>query len=321
MSLANKVSVFTTSVKSEFMTAYEAIAVPAQYLKYTTVFPSTGRFENYPFLSPVPGVGQYRGHRRVARLQEYLYTLVNLEYDSSFEILLRDIKDDQTGGYMIKARELAQHFQAWPGRAVLANALAKSQSTPCFDGSNYIAHSHTFGTGDNLMTGTAAASDGNAHNIFALVTTAPVKPLIWQQRMDPDLQNDIDSPQSKWAKIGRFWADMEGAAGFGRWHDAILMSFANTPTITELQTALGQIENRFRTFSLPIALDQDPIEYIHEQLVFSVETITFVVSSGLGNLFRQVLHQDTIIQGGGPVTNIYKGFGDLVVSGIVNTVS
>ena len=52
--------------------------------------------------------------------------------------------------------------------------------------------------------------------------------------------------------------------------------------------------------------------------VFSPETTTIVTSTGLSNLLRQALHQDTIVQSGAAVTNIYKGFANLVTSGIIN---
>jgi len=321
MSLANKITVFTTAVKAEFMTAYEPTAVQAPYTKFTTVIPSTGRYENYPFLTPTAGIRQYFGHRKLAKIGEYVYSLVNLEFEDSLEILLRDIRDDQTGGYMLKSRELAIRAQEWPGRQVLNN-VAKGKSTKCFDGSNFFSATHTFGAANNLMTYTGTGnSDGLTYNMIVLITTSPIKPLMWQQRMEMDLQNNLDSPESKFRKKAYFWVDLEGAPGFGRFHDAILMQFTNKPNVTDMQLAMGNIEDRFRTFSLPTALPDDAVEYVHEQLVFSPETATILSDSRLGNILRQVLHQDTIVQSGAAVTNVYKGWADLVTSAIINTVS
>lgn len=321
--MANQnVSVFTTAMRTEFINAYEEVAAPAEYLGYTTVIPSTARIEHYPWLSPTPAIDQYKGHRRVGKISEIMYNVPNLEYDSSFEVLTRDVKDDQTGGYLVKSRELAKKAQMFPGREALRH-LSLGKTRKCFDGTAFFAGSHSIGTGNNLLTFDGTSNDATTHYLIALVTTGPVKPLIWQARQEPDLQNDLDTAISKFSKKARFWIDLEGAAAYGRWHDAIVVTITDTPSVTEIQTILGNVENRLRTFSLPtgVASDANATEYIHEQLVFTRETITFVVSSTLGNLMRQVLNQDTIVQSGAAVTNIYKGFGSLVVSGIVNTVS
>jgi phage major head subunit gpT-like protein len=148
-----------------------------------------------------------------------------------------------------------------------------------------------------------------------------VKPLIYQERKTPELMDDIGTQSSRFSKVGRFWIDMEGAAAFGRWQDAILMEFTAEPTLTELQTALGQIEDRFRTFQLPLALAGETAEYLHEQLVFSPETCTLLCSTNMSNKLRQILTQDTIVNSGAAITNIYKGFAKLVPTGLINTVS
>jgi phage major head subunit gpT-like protein len=306
-------------MRTEFITAYESSAAPAAWLDYTTVIPSTARFEHYPWLSPTPAIAQYKGHRRVGRISETKYTVENLEFDDSFEVLLRDIDDDQTGGYSTKSRELAEKAKKFPGRWVLQH-VAQGKTKTCFDGSAFFADSHTIGSGDNLMAGTATGSAGT-YNLIALITAAPVKPLIYQERKTPELMDDMGTQSSSFSKVGRFWVDMEGAAAFGRWQDAILMEFTAEPTLTELQTALGQIEDRFRTFQLPLNLAGETAEYLHEQLVFSPETCTLLCSTNLSNKLRQILTQDTIVNSGAAITNIYKGFAKLVPTGLINTVS
>jgi phage major head subunit gpT-like protein len=318
--LANRISLFTTALRTEFVTAYEDSAVPAEYENYTTVIPSGGRFENYPWLGPTPGIDLYEGHRRVGVIPTDVYTVENLEYDVSFQVLLRDLKDDQVGGFMLKAKELANKARKFPGRAVLKHAsLGKTKK--CFDKSSFFANSHNYGTVDNLMSYNPSANDSVVHNIMVFCTVGPLKPLLWQQRSDIDLENDLDQKSSKFNKKGHFWCDLEGAAAFGRPHDAILMEISDTPTLTELQEILGLIEDQFRTFRLPTGLDTDTPEYIHEQLVFTKDTITVVCSTNLANKMRQVLSLPLIVQSGAAINNLYAGWGNLVVSGLINTVS
>lgn len=320
----SKVDLFTTAMRTEFITAFMATAEPAEYEQYTAVIPSTARIENYAWMSPVPAVKQFQGHRQYGKISEIKYTVENLEYDSAFEVLLRDIQDDQVGGYKLKPEELAEKAKKFPGRLVLSN-VAKGKSTTCFDGSNFFASSHTVGTAGtngNALTFTGSGdSSGDKYNFIVLVQNGPLKPLVYQDRKSPAFETDAGSPESKRRKVVTYWIDMEGAAAFGHWWDACLMECTNKPTIGELQTMLGNIENQFRTFALPSGMTGDLNEYVHEQLKFTERNVTLLHSSNAANLVRTVLQSATIVNGSGPVTNIYQGWATPVTSGLLNTIS
>jgi phage major head subunit gpT-like protein len=312
------VTIFTAAMRQEFLDAYEELdpTIPAPWEDYTTEIPSNARIENYAWLSPAPGVQQYQGHRRLGLIDWVRYSVANLEYDSAFEVLLRDIEDDQVGGYKLKPAQLAKRMKLFPGRAVLKQ-LPLGTSTACFDGTNFFASSHTLGSGNNTRAFTASGASGTYY-LYTLVKTSPVKPLIWQTRKAANFENDAGTPASKFAKKVRYWSDMEGAAAYGYWWDAHKTTITNLPTSTDIQTLLGLIENDMRTFTMPKAFTTDDSEYPHEQMVFNADTVTFAVSTGIGNVMRQVLNQDTIVQSGAAVTNLYKGYGKLVVSAFLN---
>lgn len=317
---AEKVSLFTTAMRSEFLDAWEATADEAPWQAYTTTIDSSARIEHYPWLSPVPAIAEYKGHRQFGEIGEVTYKVTNLEYNSAFMVKLRDVEDDQVGGYKLKPRELAEKARKFPGRLALQH-LASGQTYLGFDGTAFFANSHTIGTGDNLLAGTAAASDGVTHAVAVLIHDGALKPLIYQDRKPPKLETNADSPEALMAKTLRYWIDLEGAAAFGYWWDAILIKYSNTPTLTEIQTDLGLVEDQFRGFYLPYGLASDTAERIHEQREFSTSNTTIVTSTKLANKFRQVLNQDTIVQSGAAVTNIYKGWANLVPSGFMNSVT
>jgi phage major head subunit gpT-like protein len=317
----SKVDIFTAAMRTEFLTAFDAVAEPAPWEAFTARIPSTARIENYAWMSPVPAVAQYYGRRRLGNIAEIKYSVANLEYDAAFQVLLRDIEDDQVGAYKLKPQELAQKAKIFPGRLVLSQ-LALGAVTPCFDGSNFFAATHTIGTGANIINFTSTGtSDAQTHNLVVLIHSGPLKPLVYQDRKNPNFQTDSGTPQSQFAKEVRYWIDMEGAAAYGYWWDAVLVRITNTPNITDLQNVLGQVENLFRTFTLPSGLSGDLAEYVHEQHVFTERSTTLLVSGKLSNLARQVITQSVIIQGGGPVTNIYQGWATPVTSNFLNTVS
>lgn len=316
----SKVDIFTAAMRTEFLTSFDATAEPAQFENYTARIPSTARYENYAFLSPVPAVAQYFGRRRLGQIAEIKYTVANLEYDSAFQVLLRDIQDDQVGGYKLKPQELAAKAKIFPCRLVLST-LAAGTTTPCFDGSNFFQTTHTVGTGSNNLTFNAASNDSVNHNLVVLINNGPLKPMFYQDRKSPDFQTDSGTPASQFAKEIRYWIDMEGAAAYGYWWNACLVRITNTPTITEMQTILGTVENQFRSFTLPSGLSGDLPEYVHEQHVFTERSTTLIVSGKLSNLARQVITQSVIIQGGGPVTNIYQGWATPITTNFLNTVA
>ena len=313
-----ELSVLTAAMRSEFETAYESVAATAPIEDCMLSLNSTARIENYNWLSPTPAIAEYLGHRRLGSIGEIKYRVVNKEYDSAIQILIRDIEDAQTGGYRVKFRELAAKAKVFPNHLVL-ELLDDGDATTCFDGTNFFADSHTIGTGDNLMTasGTGTAN-GLSYKIVALVKTGMIKPLIYQDRKPFKLMDDTGSPDAAFRKEYRWWIDGEGAAAFGYWWDAIQYTFTGIPTLTEVQTALGEIENRFRTFKLPKAFTSDRSEFPHEQLEFNANTVTFVCATGLGNLMRTALNSDQILNSSVAVTNLYKGFGKLVVSAKIN---
>jgi len=314
-----QVDIFTAAMRAEFVNGYSQAdpARPAPWESIATVIDSKARIEHYAWLSPSPGIQPYVGHRRFAKIDVLPYKVENLEYDAAFQVPLRDVEDEQVGGYTLKARQLGEKARLFPGRAVL-KTLSFGKSTTCFDGSNFFADSHTIGTGDNLMTFDAASNDGTAHNLIALVHQGPVRPVVWQNRKPFQLRDNAESKESLLQKSVSFWVDGEGAAAFGYWWDAIYVDITDTPTVAEMQTLLGQIEARFRGFTLPRNLGGDEPEFVHEQTDFNTQTCTLVCSTALAHILRQVLNQDIVVASGTAQTNVYKGFANLMVSAYLN---
>lgn len=322
MAVNNKVDIFTTAMRSEFANAYEAVAVPAEFAKYTTVVPSAARIEHYTWMSPSPGLAKYQGHRRYGKIDSVRYSVENSEFDAAFEVLLRDIDDDQTGGYALKPKELAERAKVFPSRWVLKH-LAAGTSRACFDGTNFFANSHTIGTGDNLLTYDCAGNDAVTHKIVALHHGGSLKPLIWQDRKAPSFQDNAGSSESREAKTVKYWIDMEGEAAFGYWWDAIHMTITDTPSITEMHGIFQAIEDAFRGFLLPKSLSSDEGEYIHEQREFNASNLCLVASPKLATLLRQALNAEWVPQsasttsattGVSATNNLWKGWASYVIT-------
>lgn len=322
MTVENRVSILTTSMRTEFNIAYEATAKPAAWKDYTQIIPSTARIEHYTWMSPSPGLALYAGHRRYGKVDTVRYSVENREFDAGFEVLMRDIRDDQTGGYMQKPKELAERAKLFPGRWVIKH-LAAGQSRTCFDGTSFFADTHTIGTGDNLLSATGTKnSDGLVYKIAFLFTGGALKPLLWQNRMGPDFETTGGTPQSKEAKTVRYWIDMEGEAAYGYWWDSVLTLCTNLPLVTEIHDIMQNAFTAFRSFQLPKSLNSEDGEYIHEQETFSQENMVIVGSTALEPIFKQALNQEWIPQSVGSstvaTTNLWQGSARFVPSAFMN---
>lgn len=318
MAVDQKVGIFTTKMRTEFQVAYQATAVPAKYERFTQIIPSTARIEHYTWMSPSPGIAKYQGHRRFGKIDTIKYSVENKEFDAAFEVLLRDIQDDQTGGYDLKPKELAERAKKFPSRWSL-KTLGLGTSYTCFDGSAFFANSHVIGTGDNLLTGTGGAnSDGLTYKMVFLFHGGPLKPLIYQERKAPAFRTDAGSPQSDMAKLVKYWIDMEGEAAYGYWWDAVHYTWTNLPSVTNMHAAYGEIVAAMRGFVLPKSLTSEDGEYIHEQTDFNSENCTLVVTPALERVAYQSLNAEWIpVSAGGTTvanTNLYKGFAEVVAT-------
>lgn len=319
MAVDQRVSIFTQAMRTEFVNSYAALeAKIAPWEKFTEIIPSTARIEHYPWIAPTPGMAQYAGHRRFGKLDTVKYSVENKEFDSSFQVLLRDIEDDQVGGYMKKPAEMAGEARDFPGEWVLAH-LAAGGSRACFDGTNFFADSHSIGTGDNNLTKNCASNDGASLKLIALYHGGPLKPLLWQSRKPPRLNDNAGSKESERAKMIDYWVDMEGEAAYGYWWDAVLVTITDTPNIEEMGELFNQIEVAFRSFAKPKAHGTDSTKYPHEQTVFSESNLHVIGSASLSGLLRQALGQDLVPQAptannSVATTNLWKGWASYSIS-------
>lgn len=317
----SNVSLFTSAMRTEFIKAFEAVAEPAPWEKVVQIVPSSARIEHYHWMSPAPGVAQFKGHRKYGKISTVRYSVENLEFSNGFEVSLRDVEDDQVGGYTMQPKQLAERCKNWPGRWSLQH-MAAGASRPCFDGTNFFADSHTLGSGDNSITATGTAnSDGLTYKIVACFTGGPLKPFLWQNRKSPKLMTNAGTPQSEENKVIRYWTDLEGEAAYSYWWNSVLVTITNLPSVTDMHGIFRDIENSFRSFILPKSAPSDESEKVHEGTVFSAKNLCLVGSTKLAQPLRQALNESWVPQSftspgniGVATTNTWQGFADYFVT-------
>lgn len=314
--------IFAQKMNLAFLNTLETTAVQGPFDDCLSRLESTQRVEDYASLSPLPGVQQYKGHRRFGRLGEIDFKVANLEFDNAVEVKARDIRDG-TGiaGYEAAMSGLAELCKQYSMLHAL-QTLAAGSSTTCWDGSSFFATSHNLGVTNymnNLMSGSGTdVADGTAYKLILMVKTRKIKPVVWQNRLDPMLDNDTDDAQARMAKMYHWWCDMEGNSFLTYWFDAIQYTFTGQPTLSELKTVMASMQARLRTFRLPQARSGDSPQRVHEQLVFNPSTVSWLCSTALENKVDQLLSNDIVILGGAQTSNEFKGKGKLVVSGFLD---
>jgi len=332
------INLFTAQARSEFIKGM--LAVPVEKLdvnSFVTWIPSTARVETQLWMTPSPGISEYVGRRRLAKLDQIKLLVENKEFDGGLSVPTRDVEDDLVGGYPIRFNELGAKASRFPERWIYQK-LANGASMTSIDGTNFFATSHNWGgtlittlpspfTGgwNDLTYTSAATSDGlTFKSVFMIVneTSGPVKPMLYQRRKGPDLGTDAGTPASKKAKQADYWVDLEAEAFPGWWWSAILVNWVNTPNLQDVFTVIDQVVKMFLGFQLPVSLPSDPPIYVHQGIDMSPGKSlgTVIVSPGLSQLFVHALYEDRVgvsVAGStsGITNNIYLGRWKLLSTG------
>ena len=351
MSLDLRVNALTATLKSEFWKAWDEVAPPAPWEDFTTVIPSTTKIENYINFTPVPGMTEWLGYRNYGQVDSFVYQVRNKTFQTGIQAELEDIQDDQTGGLMMKPKEMTRRAKLFPGRQVVkllgkgfigfgsgqsgqigvlppsaSNGIALldgQAAINAFDGLSFFGSravgSSGFGVGQNALTFTAGSGDGKVYNVAALYYGDSVlKPLAWQNRAGPDFETNSGTPQSKESRKVRWWVDLRGAPFWGYWWNAVWVQITNTPNVAEMHAVYSLIESAFRTFQLPKTISTEDGEYVHEQTIFGSDNLYLCGSTYLSEQMRQSMAQDWSPQNIGnstvATTNNWKGWAKYMVS-------
>lgn len=322
--MAIDVTAFSALARQEFADgklAADAMPMPSKFAPFTTNVPSTTRVETHLYMSSLPRLQEFKGYAPATRLAPKEYNITNKEYRfGTVTVRQTDLEDDQFGMYLKSIQAIPQMAQRDIGNEILKH-LAAGTTRTCFDETAYFADSHTFGSGDNLMTYNGAANNGTTHKIIALVTTNPVvKPIIFQDRESINgLQDDTDSPEAWKKKEYEFWTDCRFGLGYGYWWDGIHMTITDLPLVSEIYDIVEQIINRFRTFTLPKGNVKDDLLYVHEQWEPTAENFKLLCDLPLAQVLKRSLQLDQFVTSTGNQTNVYQNIAEVIPTMTLNS--
>ena len=179
---------------------------------------STTSIETYTWLNQIPGMKLWVGERNIKRLEQEAYTLKNDKFESTVAVQREAIEDDQLGTYKMAISGMAGAAAEHPDELVY-KALALGFEKPCFDGQNFFDADHPVRK-DGEEVSVSNVQDGAGPAWYLLCTNKPVKPLIYQERIAPELiiHDDPESSDAVFMKDEFLYGTRSrGTAGYTYW--------------------------------------------------------------------------------------------------------
>jgi phage major head subunit gpT-like protein len=155
---ASNLKVIFINIKLTFNNAFEA--APTQWDKVATLVPSTGKENNYAWLSRFPRMRKWLGDKQVKALAASTYTLVNDDYEATVEVDRNDVEDDQLGIYEPQAQDAGFSAKQWPDEMVF-ELLNQAFGAKCYDGQPFFSDKHPVGKAVYSNKGNKALSSAS----------------------------------------------------------------------------------------------------------------------------------------------------------------
>jgi len=141
-------------------------------------FTSDQASEEYAWLGMTPALREWIGGRDAKGFRESNYTIKNVHYEATLDILVRDLRRDKSGQALIRIAEMAQRANAHWAK-LLSDLIVDGEATDCYDGQYFFDTDHS--EGDSGSQSNDINSDISEYPVTqAGSTTAPsVEEMQW----------------------------------------------------------------------------------------------------------------------------------------------
>ncbi len=201
---------------------------PTDYQKVATVVPSSNASNTYGWLGQFPNLREWVGDRVIKDMKAQAYQVQNKLYEGTVGVARTDIEDDNVGVYRPLFAEMGRAARAHADQIVFG-LLASDATTHGYDGVPFFSEEHPVyanvdGTGTAVNVSNLQA--GNTIPWYLLDTSRALKPLIFQERTQPELEALTDSRDEAvfMRDAYRYGIRYRCNAGFGFWQ----MAFKST---------------------------------------------------------------------------------------------
>lgn len=222
---AATIKAMMTGFRLEYQNGLQGVA--SAWDKVATRVPSTARSNTYGWLGQFPQFREWVGPRVIKDMAAHGYQIENKLWESTVGVARTDIEDDNIGIYSPLFQEMGRAAGVHPDELIFE--LLKSGGTElCFDGQAFFDDEHPVfaaadGTGTpELVANQDIPSTDPCEAWYLLDVSRSLKPLIYQERVKPDLQamTDTDDEHVFMDDVYRYGVRSRSNVGFGFWQMA-----------------------------------------------------------------------------------------------------
>lgn len=127
------------NLKLTFNNAFDA--APSQWQDVAMLVPSTGKSNDYAWLSGFPRMRQWFGEKAVKALSASKYTIVNNDFEATIEVDRNDIEDDNLGIYAPQAQMAGFSARQLPDE-ITFELVNQGFVNSCYDGQYFFDTDH-----------------------------------------------------------------------------------------------------------------------------------------------------------------------------------
>lgn len=205
---------YNKSLSAAFAVGLPLANVP--YQGFTMETRSTAASTSYAGLFEIPVVREWTGDRQAKELEGHHFEITNRTWESTLRLERKDVEDDEEAAISLLAGKVTAMAREanndQPGRLAF-QLLRNGKSGKSYDGKSFFATDHA--SGANLVTGGSAPW-------YLVCTRAPVKPIIMQWRVRPELRTPrMDDESVFWKDQVHYGTRARYNAGYGL-HQAAL---------------------------------------------------------------------------------------------------
>ena len=267
---------------------------PSQYLRVTTVVPSSTKEQKYGWLGKIPNVREWIGPRAIQNLAQHDYAIREKPWELTIAVDRDDIETDNLGIYAPMFQEMGMSAgSTWDQ---LCFALLKDGfDTPCYDGQNFFDTDHPVLDEDGQTILTVSNSGGGSGTPwFLLDVSRALKPIILQRRRDFEFvaKTRLDDDHVFMNKEFIYGTDARANVGFGFWQFAY--GSKQTLNATNYATARAAVSGMKGDHGRPLGLMPNLL----------------VVPPALESAARKILNSE---YAAGGETNEWKGTAELLI--------
>ncbi|MBL8471348.1 MAG: Mu-like prophage major head subunit gpT family protein [Rhodocyclaceae bacterium] len=196
--------------------------VKPQYPQFCMTVPSSTAENVYPWLKSQFFIREWIGPRRLQNLGTADWSVKNRDFEGTVAVPRNAVKDDQLGVYKPMFEQIGHETAVFPDR--LAYALLKAGVVQkCWDGQYFFDTDHPVGPQGREVSQSNFLGGGTGPLWFLVVSSMPLKPLIYQEREAFNLVRK-DTPSDDNVFFDKeliYGTDGRCNVGFGLWQLAV----------------------------------------------------------------------------------------------------